>query len=459
MDAILKTVKAEELNLIRHLLTGVISAEEMSDIADIVTAADFADKRNAEVWRLLTDLAGDGVPPSLSVLHTRAVKCGITIDLGRLVSVKAGACNPYESAAVIHEVASRRMMYDRLTEIMLNFEDIDYTAAKALDDIEAIGADIDNGNELSVVWQRLHRDLMDIIHRKRRGEIPLGIMTGYTLMDREGGFGEGDLVVVAGRTSNGKTAFALNLAINIASRNVPTAVYSLEMTNMQIGNRVLANIAAVDATRIKLATELTDAELQVLESCGYDMPLYFNETVTNTKADIFRSIRREVAKRGIKVVFVDYLQLLNDKGKDKRIDIGNIANELKALAKRLKITVVMLSQLAREVKGTNPVPKISELKESGDIENAADAIYLVYRPEQHSPELRYPNMTEQWSHYSTHRTALIICPKNRNGQCGEQILAYSPETMRFWQKHSDAYEMLTPEQDTSTYNTAFTPYG
>ena len=434
-----------ERNLIAQLLSHLNGTIYAKACASIVHAEDFTDKASEQMWRVITQLLEQRSDINLVNAYTLAKSKGINANLALFTSVQSGNGDIVMMACVLHEMALKRNLASALTDVVLQLDNDTYKATDALADVTTALGDISKTTARSVVsWQECYTDLLHTIERRANGELPLGVNTGYWLIDKEGGFAEGDLIVVAGRTSNGKTAFALNLATNIAQAGVPVVVYSLEMTNEQVATRITANLAGVSAVAIKKA-QLNDMQWSNVASISTSMPLYFDDSRASGKQEMFSAIRNVVDTRGARVVFIDYLQLMHGNGKDKRNDVGEIANDLKVLAVELHITIVLLSQLAREAKGSQPVPRINELKESGDIENASDAIYFVYRPEQHSPTLAYPDMSSDWSRYSTAGTALLICAKNRNGAMGEQLLGFDRETMRFYARTE--YDLRTANTD------------
>ena len=151
---------------------------------------------------------------------------------------------------------------------------------------------------------------------------------------------------------------------------------------------------------------------------------------------VIANIKAMVAQHNVQVVVIDYLQLLRSRERERHQQMASIAHRLETLSKQLEICIVLLSQLRRNV-DKDPTPRLEELKESGDIADAADSVYLVYRPERHGKEFRYPDMSQNWSNVTTEGTALLMCCKNRQGSLnGEQMLAFDAATTRFYQKES-----------------------
>lgn len=403
--------------------------------ADILSAEDFTNPDARTAWETIAALVKEKQDVNIMNAFTKAREAGRSLDVAKLNAVGYDGNTPL-MASVIHELGMRRRLTAKLRGISERLGDDDYSAADAAASLaEAVTEVNRNARRQLTPWAVLFKNILTDIERKANGLLPQGVPTGFALMDDEGGLVEGDLTIIAGRTSNGKTAFALNVALNVARAGVPVVVLSLEMTNNQLGARLLANLSGVDQRSIK-AANLSDEQWQRLIGVNSTLPLYFSDDRDNGREPIFLAIRRAVDKQGARVVFIDYLQLIKGAGKDRRLDVASIANDLKVLAVQLNVTIILLSQLAREERGSQPVPKLNQLKESGEIENAADAVYFVYRPEQHSPTLCYPDLSCEWSRYSTRGTALLMCAKNRNGRTGEQLLGFNADTSRFYEADS-----------------------
>lgn len=414
------------------MLSQILPAAECRAITSILVAEDFTQLENQQFYTIIVKLVADNLEVSPPNVYTYAQKAGMQVNMARYItSGKYG--DTIVMAVLLHEMGVKRRLADALSEVVLQLDSAEFGSTDAVSAVNAAMAEAGRNSARRMVdWKGLHGQCVEVMRKKAAGEIPLGIATGYHLIDNAGGLEEGSLIIIAGRTSNGKTAFALNLAMNVALNYVPVVMYSLEMTNEQVGNRMLAALTNISASAIKKG-ELLPEQWGEADKAGYDIPLFFDDEGIASKQELYSSIRSMVDTKQVRVVVIDYLQLIKVGKGDMRIEIGKIANELKVLAKQLKITIVLLSQLSREAKGMQPVPRINELKESGEIENAADAIYFVYRPEQHSPTLAFPDMSAEWSKYSTKGTALLICAKNRLERTGEQLLAFSADTMRFWQ--------------------------
>jgi replicative DNA helicase len=229
----------------------------------------------------------------------------------------------------------------------------------------------------------------------------------------------------------------------------PIGIFSLEMTNLQLTTRLTSLLTGINGESIKRA-DLTQGEWERFVAVDDAAPIYFDKRRSTDGDTLISNIKAMNAQLGVQVVVIDYLQLLRGKERERLQQIGGIAHKLEALSKQLGICIILLSQLRRNAPNA-PEPKLEELKESGDIADAADSIYLVYRPERHGEDVRYPDMSQNWSQYPTKGTALLMCVKNRQGALnGEQMLAFDAATTRFYERDilpSEGAESLPKMED------------
>jgi len=262
-----------------------------------------------------------------------------------------------------------------------------------------------------------------------------GISTGYTdLDDKTAGWQNSDLVIIAGRPAMGKTAFALSLAKNIAVDNrVPVAFFSLEMSNVQLVNRLISNVCEISGKKIlngQLDQEewrRLDARLRLLDG----VPLYVDDTPGMNIFELRTKARRLVREKGVRIIMIDYLQLMNASGTrfgSRQEEVSTISRSLKGLAKELDIPILALSQLNRGVEGREgnegKRPMLSDLRESGAIEQDADMVLFVHRPE-------YYRIFQDEHGNDLHGMAQIIIAKHRKGATGDVLLNFRGEFTRF----------------------------
>lgn len=434
-----------ERSLIMSLLTDDNGTGHAKALKTYLLEDDFTDESHRNMWRIMMAVVNDGQNINMVNVHTKAKAMGVNVEMSRYVMVNNNFFSDIQAQGfLLHEMGQKRRMSDRLLDVMMNLQDSQYSTTEAVAEMDSLIQEINQSSSLNFeVWSSLHKKVLQLAEDKANGKIPTGVMTGISLIDRKGGLEPGELMIVAGRNSNGKTSLALCLALAAARQGVPVGIFSLEMTNSMLGNRLQSLLSGVDGESIKRA-DMSSDEWDRFIGTPTTLPIYFDKKRSTDINVITSSITALVEQRGIRVVVIDYLQLIKSRERDRSQQIANISHDLQALSTRLEITVILLSQLRRN-QGTDYCPKLEELKESGDIADAADSIYLVYRPERHSVDARYPDMSENWSQYSTHNTALLICEKNRNGAMGaEELLGFDPRTTRF-------YEMNEFETVTDTF--------
>ena len=285
---------------------------------------------------------------------------------------------------------------------------------------------------------------IELAHKKR-GK-PIGVATGFSDFDRmTGGLKAGQLIIIAARPSMGKSAFATNIAEHACLHDkVPTALFSLEMTGEELMERVLCTQARVKLQRVRDGFMSKD-EMSKLGRIVTDIagaPLYLDETPALSIAAFRARARRAVAKHGVRLLIVDYLQLMKGSTKraaqDRRLEIDEISSGLKATAKELAVPVIALSQLNRDAE-ERAEPKLSHLRESGSIEQDADVVALLHRP-------------ERVSHKEEDKgKAVLILAKQRNGPVGRIEMHFDAEITQFRSSTEKLYSNKKEERQTTSY--------
>ncbi|MBM4167224.1 MAG: replicative DNA helicase [Ignavibacteria bacterium] len=287
--------------------------------------------------------------------------------------------------------------------------------------------------------EAVHRvmDKVDKIHGKHDGIT--GIPSGYKELDEvTGGFQNSDLIIIAGRPSQGKTAFALNIAHNASlhrEKKTSVAIFSLEMATDQLVQRLISSEARINQNSIQRGRLTTDDMKRLARAAGvlYDAKIFIDDSPAPTILEIRAKSRRLKTEHGIGLIIVDYLQLIHaaERIDSREQQISLISRSLKALAKELKVPVVALSQLNRGIEtrtGEHKRPQLSDLRESGAIEQDADLVIFVHRPETHNVK----EITDKYGNkISSEGIAQIIIGKHRNGPQGEFILRFEKELTSF----------------------------
>lgn len=270
---------------------------------------------------------------------------------------------------------------------------------------------------------RSYFDTIEYLH-EHRGEV-VGVPSGFHDLDQlTGGLHPSDLIIIAGRPGVGKTGFALSMVRNAAVRfNACAAVFSLEMSVEQLVQRLLCMEAAVDSQRIRSGFIDEFEWRRISEAFGVlsDAPIYIDDTAGITVNELRMKARRLKAENDLKVVVVDYLQLIQGSGRENRVqEVAEISRSMKALARELDVPVIALSQLSRAVESRQDHrPVLSDLRESGSIEQDADIVMFIHREELYKPDTDRKNIAD------------IILAKHRNGPIGQIPIRFFPSQTRF----------------------------
>jgi len=290
--------------------------------------------------------------------------------------------------------------------------------------------------KISGVAESLRGLLMEAFENieARKGQAVTGLPTGfYELNSMLSGLQNGEMLIVAGRPSMGKTSFALNIAENLGvGRDIPVAVFSLEMSRQQLAERFLCSHARIDLQRVRGGLIDDDEHQHLQQACSelFDKPIYIDDTPGMTPLMIRAKCRRLKSQYDIQCVVIDYLQLMSLGGRveSRQQEISTISRYLKGLAKELNVPVIVLSQLNRAAEGREGHrPRMSDLRESGSIEQDADVVMLLHRDD-------YYHRGEE--DYEDTNTADLIVAKQRNGPTGVVKLHFNAQFTRF-ENHSD----------------------
>jgi replicative DNA helicase len=309
--------------------------------------------------------------------------------------------------------------------------------------IGCISATAQYGESATRDWQSLSTDVsaqVDENQSMRKSHGKIGIAhTGLATLDRRiGGFRAGQFIVVGGRTGQGKTAFATGMLIHMASReNVPVAMFSLEMTDIDIGIRIVCAHAGVSAFKA-MNGELSDDEVErfcAAQAGLYSMPLYLDKTINLTVAGFQARAQELIQNKGVRVIVLDYLQLMggSKKAQNREQEVAAISRACKAIALGSQCVVVALSQLSREAEKreretSNKLPSLTDLRESGAIEQDADIVLFPWRKMKMDAEGVEERQSEPME-------AKIVIGKQRNGSRGVVDVMFLPESMTFADKY------------------------
>ncbi len=429
------------------LLGGLmLNAEAWDKIADVVVGEDFYRKDHRLIFQAIGNLVEDGSPCDVVTVSEHLDNRGELEQAGgleylaTLANETAGAANARAYAKILRERSTLRALINAGNEISGSaFATDGRTASQVLDDAERLVFEIaEKGSRGRKGFQSLKQilpeavDRIDLLHQSD-GSIT-GISSGYTEFDKmTAGLQAGDLVIVAGRPSMGKTTFAVNIAENAAiGSKVPTAIFSMEMPSQQLAFRMISSLGRVDQTHLRTGNFPDEdwSRINTAVQLMSEAPIFIDDTPGLSPTEIRARARRLQREHGLGLIVVDYLQLMQVEGtkENRATEISEISRGLKALAKELSLPVIALSQLNRSVEQrTDKRPVMSDLRESGAIEQDADLIIFIYREEVYNQDTPRKGIAD------------ISIAKQRNGPIGDFPLTFVGRYTKFENWVPDAY--------------------
>jgi len=351
--------------------------------------------------------------------------------LGKVLNSVPSSANVGYYANIIKDKQLLRELIQAATEILNDAYDTTGESVQKLDEAEQRIFEITDkrttGQALAI------KDLVTRAYElieKRDGKHVTGLATGFLDLDQKTcGLQNGEMIIVAGRPSMGKTALALNIAENLGvEEKTPVAIFSLEMGQQQLAERFLCSVSAVESQLVRKGMLSTDHYGKLVDACGIlsAAPIYIDDSSTLTPLELRAKARRLKSQHDIRCAIVDYLQLMHlgtTRVESRQQEITTISRYLKALARELNIPVVVLSQLNRSPEGREGHrPRMSDLRESGSIEQDADVVILLHRED-------YYHRGEQG--YEQDNTAELIIAKQRNGPTGIVAMRFLDKFTRF----------------------------
>ncbi|MCQ2342560.1 MAG: replicative DNA helicase [Paludibacteraceae bacterium] len=422
----------------------MIEKDAFMVVSDLLRPAVFYKEQNQYVFEAISKLAQAEEPidvlsvaEKLKSLGTLAAAGGVTYlsDLTRRV---ASAAHLRYHAQIIAQKATARDLIHMATEI----EELGYDETQDITDLmnkaEQDIFEISQRNQkrdvipideaISQAFERIKKA------SKNEGNIS-GIPSGFTDLDKiTSGWQKSDMIIIAARPAMGKTAFVLSMAKNIAiNYHRPVAIFSLEMSNVQLANRLLMNVCEIEGNKIKNG-KLNKEEWKRLETKSRELaaaPIYVDETPGLSVFELKSKVRKLVHEKHVELVIIDYLQLMNAQGMNfgsREQEVSIISRNLKTMAKEMDIPVIALSQLNRGVESRSGVegkkPQLSDLRESGAIEQDADMVCFIHRPE-------YYHLYNDEKGTDLRGIGQIIIAKHRNGAVGDINLRFRDKLAKF----------------------------
>ncbi len=432
----------------RSLLGGLmLDLRAWDQIADAVGIEDFYRADHRLIFDAVATLVERNQPPDAVTVSEQLQRQGQLEAAGgpgylaRLVEETPSAANIRAYAKIVREHAMLRQLIEIGGDIAASAHGTEgLTAAELVDLAEKRVFEIaDRGQRRGSGFVSIKRVLPQVVDRldmlSHSTSDITGIATGFEKMDEmTAGMQRGDLIIVAGRPSMGKTSFAMNIAENAAiGQKIPTAIFSMEMSAEQLTFRMIGSVGRVNQSRLRNGSQLNDddwSRIQHALAVMSEAPIYIDDTGALTPTEVRARARRLKREHGLGLVVLDYLQLMQVTGttENRATEISEISRSLKALAKELDVPVIALSQLNRSVEQRpDKRPVMSDLRESGAIEQDADLIVFIFREEVYDRETPRKNVAD------------IIIGKQRNGPIGDFPLTFSGPFTRFDNFVAEAY--------------------
>jgi replicative DNA helicase len=424
----------------------MLNARAWDKVADVVVGEDFYRKDHRLIFAAIANLVESGSPCDVVTVsehldsHGELEQAGGLEYLATLANETAGAANARAYAKILRERSTLRALINAGNEISGNaFVSDGRTASELLDHAGRMVFEIaEKGSRGKRGFKSLKQilpeavDRIDMLHQSE-GEIT-GISSGYNEFDKlTAGLQPGELVVIAGRPSMGKTTLALNIAENAAiGSKVATAIYSMEMPSQQLAFRMISSLGRVDQTHLRTGNFPDEdwSRINTAVQLMSEAPIFIDDTPSLSPTEIRARARRLHREHGLGLIVIDYLQLMQVEGskENRATEISEISRSLKALAKELEVPVIALSQLNRSVEQrTDKRPVMSDLRESGAIEQDADLIVFIYREEVYNQDTPRKGIAD------------IAIAKQRNGPIGDFPLTFVGRYTKFENWVPDAY--------------------
>ena len=422
-----------EQSLIGALL---LDKDSIIKVADVVSSEDFYFEKHGLVYEAILALYEKRQPADVVTLSNYLEEKKQLKDIGgssfltELVNSVPSSAHVAQYAQIVSQKATLRRLQSAATQIGQMAFDEAADLEKVLDEAE---------QALFAVSQKHHKqsftaikevlaesfDRLDSLHKDKKQL--RGVPTGFVGLDNLlAGLQKSDLLILAARPSMGKTSFAMNIAQHVAvNEGIPVGVFSLEMSKEQLIDRMLASEAGIDSWKLRTGN-LEDTDFEKLNKAMgtlAEAPLYIDDSAMANVMEMRTKARRLQSEHDLGLIVIDYLQLMSGRqnyGENRVQEISEISRGLKGLARELNVPVIALSQLSRSVEMRSPkIPQLSDLRESGSIEQDADVVMFIYREDYYEKDSERKNVAD------------ILVRKHRNGPTGEIELFFQAEQMLF----------------------------
>lgn len=430
---------------VEEVVLGALILEERAVLENKINPEWFYKESNKTIAKEILSINKSGKKIDLVTVISTLKDKGIIDELGGIKYILdltkrvASAAHIGQHLRILHDKYTRReiikMSYEVNAMAYDESNDVEDIVSRLHDN--ALGV-MDYHEEKIVTFEHALNDLVKNIVANEKSRELVGIPTGFPVLNRHtGGWQPTDFIVIAGESSQGKTSLALKFSLEAGLAGIPGAVYSLEMSTLQLTARYVSMYSKVNSKKI-LFDVLNPFEMQLIGdsvSRLSSVPIFIDDDVTTSIDSLILSIRRLHLKYGIRYAIVDYIQNVSEiKGKTEEQSLATISKSLKNLAKELNITIFGLSQLGRNK--DRPIPTMARLRGSGQIEETADVVIAVFRPEYYG--IKFP---EPYSDVPTEGAGMIMILKGRNVGTGSFFASFDAKTTSWYENSSENNNM------------------
>ena len=436
-EAIIKRVMPNSVEAEQSVIGAMMmDREAIMSAAEVLHPEDFYYHQYGVMFEAMTELHNEGKPVDLVTLQDRLKEKNVapevySLDMVReLFNAVPTSANVRSYAQIVHDKAVLRRLIQTNEQIMNDC----YAGTQSVDEIleetekKVFNLLKDSNATEHVPVRQIALDVLGRIEAATKNKSPItGVPSGFMDLDyKTSGFQPSDMILIAARPSMGKTAFVLNIAQHVAfKKNLSVAIFSLEMSKEQLVNRLFAQESRVNSQNLRTGNLSDDDWDKLIESVGVigNSKLMIDDTPGISISELRSKCRKFKLEQGLDLIIIDYLQLMSGSKKNqdnRQQEVAEISRSLKALAREMNCPVIALSQLSRAVESRNDKrPMLSDLRESGSIEQDADVVMFIYRDEYYNKDTTDKGITE------------IIIAKQRNGPVGTVNLVWLADYMKF----------------------------
>lgn len=443
----------------------MLEKEAYSHVADLLKPESFYELKHQKIYEAIQQLASCQKPVDMLTVTDQLLQNGSLEEVGgayyiALLTGKVGSAAHVEyHASIVDKKAMARKLISLGSNLVRDAYDETNDTEELLRDLDGEVFKLSKRNIRNEVVQIdpvIHEALDKIQQASNRSDGLSGLPSGFEKLDEiTSGWQDTDLIVIAARPAMGKTAFVLSMVKNMAvDHKIPVGMFSLEMSNLQLVNRLLQNVCEISGDKVKSGKLTTEEWTQLTTRIAQlqGAPIYIDDTPALSVLELRAKARRLVHDRGVKMIMIDYLQLMTADGmqfNSREQEVSIISRSLKGLAKELGIPIIALSQLNRGVElrsREEKRPQLADLRESGAIEQDADMVCFIHRPEKYGIDMDPEGK-------SLKGVAEIIVAKHRSGQIGDVRLKFVGEFVRFenppelWKNMDSTFAKWTSEED------------